>query len=67
MRDFIASFFGPLSKQSCVYFLILSMVFFVVGPRTHEDEVILRSDLRYIFIQRYHPDQKLYRITIFIE
>ena len=30
MRDFIASFFGPLSKQSCMYFLILSMLFFAV-------------------------------------
>lgn len=30
MRDFIASFFGPLSRQSCVYFLILSMLFFAV-------------------------------------
>ena len=30
MRDFVASFFGPLSKQSCGYFLILSMLFFAV-------------------------------------
>ena len=30
MRDFVASFFGPLSKQSCMYFLILSMLFFAV-------------------------------------
>ena len=30
MQDLMAMFFGPLSKQSCVYFLILSMLFFVI-------------------------------------
>ena len=28
MSDFMARFFGPLSKDTCVYFLFLSMVFF---------------------------------------
>ena len=30
MQDFVAMFFGPLSKQACVYFLILSMIFFAI-------------------------------------
>lgn len=29
MTDFMATFFGPLDKSACVYFLIISLVFFV--------------------------------------
>ena len=28
MSDCIATFFGPLDKQSCVYYLFLTMLFF---------------------------------------
>jgi len=30
MPDFMTTYFGPLDKQSCVYFLFLSMIFFAV-------------------------------------
>ncbi len=30
MSDFMTMYFGPLDKQSCVYFLFLSMIFFAV-------------------------------------
>ncbi len=30
MSDLMTTFFSPLDKQSCVYFLILSMIFFVM-------------------------------------
>lgn len=30
MGDFMASYFGPLDKDSCVYFLFLSMIFFAI-------------------------------------
>ena len=30
MSDFMTTFFGPLDKQSCVYFLFLSMIFFAI-------------------------------------
>ena len=30
MSDFMTTYFGPLDKQSCVYFLLLSMIFFAV-------------------------------------
>lgn len=42
----MAMFFGPLSKQSCVYFLILSMIFFTVLVFT------LLTDL-YFIIKNY--------------
>jgi len=42
----MAMFFGPLSKQSCVYFLILSMIFFTVLVFT------LLADL-YFIIKNY--------------
>ena len=28
MTDFMSTFFGPLDKQSCVYYLFLTMLFF---------------------------------------
>jgi len=30
MPDFMTTYFGPLDKQSCIYFLFLSMIFFAV-------------------------------------
>jgi hypothetical protein len=42
----MATFFGPLSKQSCLYFLILSMIFFTVLVFT------LLADL-YFIIKNY--------------
>jgi len=30
MSDFMATYFGPLDKQSCIYFLFLSMLFFAL-------------------------------------
>ena len=29
MVDFFVSFFGPLDKKACVYFLIISVIFFI--------------------------------------
>ncbi len=28
MADFMTNYFGPLDKSSCVYFLIISVIFF---------------------------------------
>jgi hypothetical protein len=30
MSDFMSAYFGPLDKSSCVYFLILSVLFFIM-------------------------------------
>lgn len=30
MADFMTTYFGPLTKDSCMYFLFLSMIFFAV-------------------------------------
>jgi hypothetical protein len=30
MSDFMTSYFGPLDKNSCVYFLFLTMLFFAL-------------------------------------
>ena len=40
MSDFMTTYFGPLDKQSCVYFLFLSMVFFSVLIFTVVTELI---------------------------
>jgi hypothetical protein len=29
MADFMSSYFGPLDKRACVYFLIISVIFFI--------------------------------------
>ncbi len=29
MADFMSTFFGPLDKTACVYFLIVSVIFFI--------------------------------------
>jgi hypothetical protein len=30
MSDFMSNYFGPLDKSSCVYFLIISVIFFIL-------------------------------------
>lgn len=40
MSDFMSSYFGPLNKDACVYFLFLSMLFFAVLIFTLVTEVI---------------------------
>lgn len=30
MADFMTNYFGPLDKSSCVYFLIISVIFFIL-------------------------------------
>ena len=30
MNDFMLNYFGPLNKDSCVYFLIISVIFFIL-------------------------------------
>ena len=40
MSDFMTTYFGPLDKQSCVYFLLLSMIFFAVLIFTILSEVV---------------------------
>jgi hypothetical protein len=40
MSDFMSMFFGPLDKQACLYFLFLSIVFFIVLVLTACSELI---------------------------
>ena len=40
MSDFMTTYFGPLDKQSCVYFLLLSMIFFAVLIFTILTEIV---------------------------
>lgn len=30
MSDFMSNYFGPLNKDACVYFLIISVIFFIL-------------------------------------
>jgi len=30
MADFMETYFGPLTKDACVYFFILSVIFFII-------------------------------------
>lgn len=30
MSDFMSNYFGPLDKTNCVYFLIISVIFFIL-------------------------------------
>lgn len=30
MSDFMSNYFGPLSKDSCVYFLLIAVIFFIL-------------------------------------
>jgi len=43
MSDFLSTFFTPLDKSSCVYFLIISIFFFVLLV------IVLFSQLYFIF------------------
>jgi len=43
MSGFISGFFGPLNKDSCYYFLIISIIFFVSLV------LVLFSEMMYIF------------------
>jgi hypothetical protein len=40
MANLIASLFGPLGKDSCMYFYVLSMIFFIVLIITFITEVV---------------------------
>ena len=40
MSDFMTTYFGPLDKNSCVYFLILTMIFFALLVFTIMGELI---------------------------
>lgn len=40
MNSFMETYFGPLDKQSCVYFLFLAMIFFAVLVFTIITELI---------------------------
>lgn len=40
MSDFMTTYFGPLDKQSCIYFLFLSMIFFAVLVFTMVGELL---------------------------
>ena len=40
MSDFMTTYFGPLDKNSCVYFLILTMIFFAVLVFTMVGELL---------------------------
>lgn len=43
MSDFMTLFFGPLDKSACVYFLIISVLFFISFV------ILLGSEFIYIF------------------
>ncbi len=40
MSDFMTTYFGPLDKQSCIYFLFLTMIFFALLVFTIIGEII---------------------------
>ncbi len=40
MPDFMTTYFGPLDKQSCIYFLFLTMIFFAVLVFTIIGEIL---------------------------
>lgn len=40
MSDFMTIFFGPLDKEACLYFLFLSVVFFIILVLTAGSELI---------------------------
>ena len=47
MSGFMSTYFGPLDKESCIYFLFLSIVFFVILIFTIIGEI-------YFLIKRYN-------------
>jgi len=40
MFDFMTTYFGPLDKNSCMYFLFLTMIFFAILVFTMIGEII---------------------------
>jgi hypothetical protein len=40
MSDFMSMFFGPLDKKACLYFLFLSVVFFIILVLTACSELL---------------------------
>ena len=40
MSDFMTTYFGPLDKQSCIYFLFLTMIFFALLVFTIIAEIV---------------------------
>ena len=56
MSDFINNFFGPLNKDSCFYFLIMSILFFVVLV------LLLFSETFYIFSTLFYGKKFDFRI-----
>ena len=59
MSGFFDTFFGPLNKDSCYYFLIMTILFFVVLV------LLLGSELLYIFKTIYYG--KKFESRIFIK
>lgn len=43
MSDFMTNYFGPLDKSACVYFLIISVIFFITLV------LVLGSEIIYLF------------------
>ena len=43
MSDFLSNYFGPLNKDACVYFLIISVIFFITLV------LVLGSEIIYVF------------------
>ena len=56
MSGFISGFFGPLNKDSCYYFLIMSILFFVILV------IILFSEIAYIFSILFYGKKFDFRI-----
>ena len=57
MNGFINNFFGPLNKDSCFYFLIITILFFVVLV------LVLFTEIMYIFSVLFYG--KKFDFTIF--
>lgn len=43
MSNFVTDYFGPLNKDACVYFLIISVIFFITLV------LVLGSEIIYVF------------------
>jgi hypothetical protein len=56
MSTFFDTFLGPLNKSSCFYFLIMTIIFFVILV------LLLGSEVIYIFTTLYHGKKFDYRI-----
>jgi hypothetical protein len=40
MADLLSTYFGPLDKSACIYFLIISIIFFIVLVLVSISEII---------------------------